>query len=306
MYKKTIILSDNDKNNRGLATLVLEKSSKGNIATLKAYNLKDKDTNFLLGINSNGKNVVKQNVSFIKDTFSFRLPNNIALDSKLACVLTNSDIEPVLWGCTSNVAGDYKSSVCSCFDKPNVKELSKDQDIEDVKQELLDKMSHKSDEVKTNSVKDDVDNKSSLFEPVSDSELDQQIDRVVNTKNISEIFEEETDKDTSTPFFDRIKDEVQDLFSKYPQDSELENMIPNSKWVRIDYQNDGHYYVLGLLYKDSKLQYLAYGIPQITRGKMPDELVGYGRWVPLDPDNADDEGYYMVYQDVSTGKNIEL
>ena len=294
MYKKTIILADNDKSNRGLATLVLEKSNKGNFATIKAYNLKNNGKDFVLGMNCNGKNFLKQNITFLNDTYMFRLPNNISLDSKIACVLSNRK-NPILWGSTSNVVGEYKSKICDWIENDDKERV--DNNIEDIKKELSQKIQSTNDSIKT----------AQLFESPKEDELDEQITKIVNTKNIAEIFNDETKStENNTPFFDRIKDEVLDLFNKYPQDSELENIIPNSKWVKIDYENNGHYYVLGLIYEEGELKYLAYGIPQGTRGQMPDELIGYGRWIPLDAENVDAGGYYMVYQDVKTGKNIEL
>ncbi len=291
MRKKTIILSDNDKQSRGMATLMLESTTKGVFATIRPYNLKSNDKAFTLGINSGDKYNICD-IYLAGEMYRFRMEENISLDRPLACVLSTTNGQPLLWGASSGVAGNYKASILARIAEQNLPtvELSNNLTPEDnakcepqAEEHLMDAKFFESDLV----------------------EIENIIDKEVDGDSIDEILDS-PHNDTSGDFFDNIRDEVEDLFKNYPADSELESIMPNSKFVRIDYEGNGNYYVLGLLYTDSELSYLAYGIPRDSKGAMPSELAGFGRWLPLDPDRPYEAGYYMVFQDIHTGKNVVL
>lgn len=98
-------------------------------------------------------------------------------------------------------------------------------------------------------------------------------------------------------FFEEVAAQIDTLMREYPHEERLEKIIPSSKWASIPLEGGGHY-VIGSI---SDL-YIVYGVP----GKFdapPAELKG-SVWLPLsDPEG---EGYWVLFQDASTGKSIEV
>lgn len=120
--------------------------------------------------------------------------------------------------------------------------------------------------------------------------------------------EDEIDKNLEgdKPFFELISDQVEELFSKYPTERYLESVIDNSKWVKIDFENNGKYYVLGLIYENSNVKYVCYGVPGKFGNNPPKEIEDYNQWVPFDFNNSSGDGYWIMYQDALTGESINL
>ena len=74
----------------------------------------------------------------------------------------------------------------------------------------------------------------------------------------------------------------------------------------MEYEDDGDFYVFGLLYDDNEnIKYVCYGVPAVFEENPPDELSGYPIWLPLDKDNAKGFGYWLTYQDASTGEPVK-
>lgn len=121
---------------------------------------------------------------------------------------------------------------------------------------------------------------------------------------VDEEIEDEIDK--SLGFYNLIKEQVDELFAKYPAEKDLENLIPESKWVKVDYENDGHYYVIGLIYEENLLKYICYGVPGTHDKEPPSDLAKYSQWIPLKPNQPESEGYWLMYQDASDGHSVNL
>jgi len=93
---------------------------------------------------------------------------------------------------------------------------------------------------------------------------------------------------SENPFYFEIKEQLQELFEKHPADAFLTASIPNSKWVKVDYENQGKFYVVGLLYDDgnlSKVRFVCYGVPGDKGEESPRELGKFCRWFPLVQNN---------------------
>lgn len=111
------------------------------------------------------------------------------------------------------------------------------------------------------------------------------------------------------PFYFEIKDQLKELFEKYPSDAFLTSSIPNSRWVKVDYESKGKYYVVGLLYDDesqAKVRYVCYGVPGVRNEEHPKELGGSCYWFPLEQNGKTDIGYWLLFQDAETGSNVEV
>ncbi len=105
-------------------------------------------------------------------------------------------------------------------------------------------------------------------------------------------------------FFDKLKPQIDKLFEKNPVESNLQSLIPSSKWVKVEYEDDGDFYVFGLLYDEQEnVKYVCYGIPAVFDQQPPKELSGFPIWLPLN--QQDGFGYWLTYQDASTGEPVK-
>ena len=108
-------------------------------------------------------------------------------------------------------------------------------------------------------------------------------------------------------FYEQVKPQIDTLFNKYEEYTLLENIIPNSKWAKIEYDKDGNYYVLGILYNEvGEVLYICYGMPELSSSNPPDDLEEYAGFLPKDTNNPDGEGYFIVCQDATTGKTLKV
>lgn len=132
---------------------------------------------------------------------------------------------------------------------------------------------------------DDSVKQAKLFES-TDKEIDETIDKEIAN---------------SGDFFELISEQIDELFDKYPEEEKLSQIIPSSKWVKVDWENNGKYYVIGLIYEYDVLKYVCYGVPVASENDMPAEFENVGQWVPID-----NWGYYIMYQDAVTGETIKI
>jgi len=110
----------------------------------------------------------------------------------------------------------------------------------------------------------------------------------------------------SINFIDEIGSQIDTLFSKYPTEDILAEIIPNSKWVKVDYENNEKFYVVGLIYQNDAVQYVCYGIPATWTELPPSDFNEKAQWLPLDLDNPQGEGFWITYQDAGDGELIKV
>jgi len=102
-------------------------------------------------------------------------------------------------------------------------------------------------------------------------------------------------------FYEQIKSQVDALFEKYKADESLQALVPHSSWVQVTYDNNGGYYVLGLIKDENNtLKYIAYGMPSSDSSTPPEDLAEYAQWTPV----GDNNGYWIVCQDATTGETM--
>ena len=99
-------------------------------------------------------------------------------------------------------------------------------------------------------------------------------------------------------FYQAVKAQLDEMFVCYPLETRLIERIPNSKWIRVDYENE--YYVVGLIYELDEVIYVCYGIPGSDKILPPDEINDVSQFVDIDEDG----GVWMIFQDAKTGKCI--
>ncbi len=109
----------------------------------------------------------------------------------------------------------------------------------------------------------------------------------------------------NSPYYDTVREELNDIMEKFPSEERLELNIPFSKWARINYSEE-KYYVVGLVSEDNKEKYICYGVPAKYSADPPKELKGFCSFVPLSVFDLKGDGYWMMFQDAVTGECIRL
>lgn len=103
-------------------------------------------------------------------------------------------------------------------------------------------------------------------------------------------------------FYDTVRRQLDKLFEKREHYGLLEKLLPDSRWVKIDYDNKGKYYLIGLV--SQPVRYICYGVPGKYSPHPPSELAGYCQWLAVDESNPIGEGFWVMYQDAVTGKSV--
>jgi len=109
-------------------------------------------------------------------------------------------------------------------------------------------------------------------------------------------------------FYSLIQPQLDELFSKFPHFKELEELVANTEWVKVNYTpNDEQHYILGKLYDGETVTHICYGIPATSHSATPPaSLADYCQWLPVDLNNVDGAGYWVMYQSAETGENARI
>lgn len=101
-------------------------------------------------------------------------------------------------------------------------------------------------------------------------------------------------------FYERIADKIDELFAAGERDETLERLLPQTKWVRVDYTESKRFYV-GLV--GEKPDYVCYALPGTFDVPAPGYL-GEASFLPLDPADPDGKGYWLLYQNAADGSSV--
>ena len=103
-------------------------------------------------------------------------------------------------------------------------------------------------------------------------------------------------------FYDTVKTQLEKLFAKNEHYAVLERLLPDSRWIRVDYDNRGKFYLIGLI--GEPVRYICYGVPGKYSPHPPAELAGYCQWLAVNETNPLGEGFWIMYQDAASGKSV--
>lgn len=98
-------------------------------------------------------------------------------------------------------------------------------------------------------------------------------------------------------FYKKIENDLHSLFCRFPKEEHLEAVIPNSTFVKIDYDKD-KFYVTGVTTYRGEAEYIVFGV-YAKEGNEPKELKNFGYFAPCFKNG---DGYYLIYQDALTGE----
>ena len=313
MEDKTIILSSLNSTNEK-AVLNLEKSEEGYCGNIRLYNFKTIPSGILtLGFLADNE-VFKAALSELKPSlYSFEFKTKLNF-SNFTCALVNikgGNAKPILCGSSSNL-NNFDASFAKNFSLLDETNLS----IEKVEKKLdesgIDYCEEEQKEIEKTLDLNFADKcancnyRKAFYCPPEPCTCDS------HAEQIGFSFYPETRQETTPSlssvenFYDEIKGQLSLLFERYPEETFLNEIIPNSKWVKVDYEDNGQYFVIGLLYENNKVEYVCYGMPGEFTTTPPREFGSLCQWLPLDPEKPNELGYWLMYQDAETGENVEI
>ena len=104
-----------------------------------------------------------------------------------------------------------------------------------------------------------------------------------------------------TNFYLSVKPQLDEIFVCFPECDDLEEVVPNSKWAKIQVE-DG-FYVVGLILDGEVVRYISYGVPATKNSCPPSEIRDVAVW--LDDGKNEGKGYWVIYQDAMTGQCLK-
>ncbi len=333
MFTKRTIILNSVEQNLHKAVINLERDGEQIKGSCKLYNFRDEPKGVLtLGILSGGE-VYKAGLNRIalnQYQFNTYIKNEI---DDFTCALVNSyngEIKPLLIGASNGASSQSAeirlASSLGALQKKSMdsvkKILDENQiDLEDDAEQIInDEISKTCDEncflcpykkafYDGNKIEEEQVKENQICCNIND--IDEEIEKnMENDENVGEnkenLEEKEVFDDKKLTFYDEIKEQLGMLFTKYDEAKDLEDIIPNSKFVKIEYDESGLFYVLGLIYEDGQIKYVCYGVPGIYADECPQELQGLSQWLPLDESQPQGKGYWLSYQDAQNGENIKI
>ncbi len=290
LFKKTLVLSDLNGGNEK-AVVSFEKENGDVVGQVKLYNFHDEPNGILsLGLKE-GDRVVKAGMTKIanlKYSFSFNTPLNL---DEFSCAVINifrGEVKPILHGSTQNTKVTDQFLAQAVMEMEDAKNMEQCKEVLDKNNIQLSDQEEIEKEIDENMCKGDCNEKCS------------------SCKYRYAFFsgEEQQEKETET-FYDGISEDINKLFESHEEEEFLSQIIPYSKWVKIENEDSDDYYVLGLIYENDEVRYICYGVPGIYSENPPKELKGYAEWLPLDSTKEKEYGYWLTYQDATSGENVK-
>ncbi len=306
LNKKSIVLSDINERTNKKAVLSLEEDGEGIFGRLRLYNFPFEIAGVCsLGFWVDGK-VHKAGLTLKSSMLYDFYLNFKQIPQKFSVAVVNFQnavASPILYGSSEGSGDDVYGSIIS-----EISQNSSAKNTEDV----LNRYGIDFDEEEKKIVEREIDEalcSSNCVECVYKKffyEHNQKIQEKAEISNIGNLntqIEEEV-KENEPIFFDRLKPQIDKLFEDNPAESNLGQIIPDSKWVKVDYEDDGDFYVFGLLYDENEnVKYVCYGVPAVFDEEPPKELTGFPIWLPLDDEKG--FGYWLTYQDAVTGEPVK-
>ena len=338
LNRKSIVLSDVKHDSQKKAVLTLQEDDLGVCGTLRLYNFpRELDGICSLGIYQDGK-VAKAGLTLKSHMLYEFFINLKSIPKKFSAAIINFQNavpSPILYGSSEGGSDEIYANIIS--------ELAENQRADHAKQ-VLDEFDVDFDEKEKQEIEKTIDKslceddcskcancvyKKFFFEnhKKQDDEVGEHNENLqsLSTKaqqtqgresfvlqsdekqREEENFEKTDDKqnvEKEPIFFDRLKPQIDKLFATHPIENNLQSLIPSSKWVKVEYEDDGDFFVFGLLYDDeNNIKYVCYGVPAVFDEEPPKELAGFPIWLPLDQEKG--FGYWLTYQDATTGEPVK-
>jgi hypothetical protein len=299
MTKKSIVLSDVEKTNKKAVLTMEEKNGKVS-GMVRLYNFSREVQGIIsLGIYFDRK-VEKCGLTKCgKDCFEF-FANISKIPTSFSCAvvnIVNAQPKPILFGSSQGNNDEIYGQI--------IEEISQKNTYQNTK-EVLDRYEIDFDEDEKAEIEKEIDK--NLCEGICENCVykKEYLKAQENSKNLhtDAVFEEKTQKNPQ--FFEKLKPQIDKMFDKNPVEENLQNIIPNSKWVRVDC-DEGDFYVFGIVYDKNQIaKFVCYGVPAIYEENPPEEVTGFPFFVPLSEGKSDGFGYWLSFQDAQTGEPVDV
>lgn len=290
LFKKTLVLGSSTGGNEK-AVVSFEKQNGDTVGQVKLYNFRDEPNGILsLGLKE-GERVVKIGLTRLgnfKYSFSTQTPLELSNFTVAVINIYQGDVKPILHGSTIN------AKVTDEFLAQATMEMEQANTMQEVKQVLDNNHIELADQ--------------DQVETLIDSECSKncEAEKCSACKYRYAFFSGENDSvDKDQNFYESISEDIDKLFASHTEEEFLSQIIPFSKWVKIENEDSDDYYVLGLIYDNDKVKYICYGVPGIYDVAPPESLKGLAEWLPLDSTKEEEYGYWITYQDAQNGENVK-
>lgn len=107
------------------------------------------------------------------------------------------------------------------------------------------------------------------------------------------------------PYYLSVKEELKEVFDKFPEEGSLKKLFPDSDFSRVNY-SENKFYVVGVIRECGEEKYICYGVPGAYSENAPEELAPYCSFIPLSVFDLSGDGYWMMFQSAVTGECILL
>ena len=101
-------------------------------------------------------------------------------------------------------------------------------------------------------------------------------------------------------FGQNVKKDISELFDAFSRFFSHQNSYPKFKLKRFDKQS------YTTLNNNNTIRYICFGVPGKMDTPPDDNLKEYSQWLPTDIKSPKDSGYWVMYQDAITGKNVVI
>ena len=106
-------------------------------------------------------------------------------------------------------------------------------------------------------------------------------------------------------YYEEVKDKIDALFKRGEREKSLESLMPDTRWVRVEYSSTS-FYVVGIIGSGKSIpDYICYGVPSPYSAQPPISLGKDARWAPCDVKNPQGDGYWLLFQSAKTGETIK-
>lgn len=104
-------------------------------------------------------------------------------------------------------------------------------------------------------------------------------------------------------YYRAVKEEIDELFQKYPRDETLNGVFSCSEWVRVKGEESSPEYLVGVIYENWRAKYICYALPAENAEAPPDEIKDVCTFVPLSA-FTDKAGFFIIFQSAESGECI--
>ncbi len=103
-------------------------------------------------------------------------------------------------------------------------------------------------------------------------------------------------------FYESVKTDIESAFDLYEKDEYLTEVIPNSKFCKVTGNQE---FSFGVVYDDGKPKHVCYALKGEYKKEPPTEIKGLASFVPKSIYDDSGDGYWVIFQDATTGESIK-